>query len=83
MHLYQEAYQALKPRVAYIIKNHITDSYLLEITFDSLLNIPTKECFDLFMSLHDYALDIDRELAEDYMQIYNDTYNEKEKVHQF
>ncbi len=81
-HLYEEAYQELKPRVARIINNHLTDSYLLEITFDSLLTIPTKECFDLFTCLYDYALDIDRELAEDYMQIYNEKYNEKEKVHQ-
>lgn len=79
MQLYDLAYQSLKPKVAYIIKNNIKDTRFLESVLEELLNIPTDKCYNLLTKLCNYIMSFNHELAEDYLTLYDELYGNNDQ----
>lgn len=75
--LYELAYKQVKPSVDYIIKNNIRDLKYIEKTFDDIINIPTDRCYQLFLKLYDYVKMFNKELANEYYQIYEELYGDE------
>ena len=74
--LYGLAYKEIRPEILYIIKNNIKDIGLIEHKLDMLLNIPSKECYILFVKLCEYVSKFNKTLADEYLDIYRDLYEE-------
>lgn len=78
MDLYKDYLKILKPEVAYVIKNNVRDTKYLERLLDQVINVPTDEGYELLVILCDYISTFDKELADDYLKIYNELYGEDE-----
>jgi len=76
MDLCDLTYQEIEPRVLHIIKNNIKDINLIEHTLDILLNVPTEKGCTLFIKLCNYISKFNRQLADEYLEIYDDIYSE-------
>ena len=76
MELYDIAYLQIKPNVEYIVDNDIKDLNIIEHTLETLLDIPTNEGYNLFVKLCNYMSKFNKELADEYLEIYDDLYGE-------
>lgn len=76
--LYGIAYIQIRPQVANIINNNVTNIAYIENVLDQLLNIPYKPCYQLFIKLCNYVSTFDKDCANDYLEIYEDLYGEEE-----
>ena len=72
--LYKTMYVLYSPEVNRIIKNKITDTSIIETCLDNLLNVPTDDCYDLFLKLCSYYRTINKLSADDYLEIYKELY---------
>ena len=78
--LYEYNYKLIKPKVISIIKNKVTDIKIIEMYLDMLLNIQTDNGCKLFLELCDYYYTVNREYANEYMQIYKEIYGEDDEL---
>ncbi len=76
--VYEMAYQLVKPKVDYIIKNNIRDIKIIDKIFDELLNVPTDKGYELFVELCSYVSQFNRKIVEEYVAIYKDLYGDEE-----
>lgn len=76
--LYGIAYIQIRPQVANIINNNVTNIAYIENVLDQLLNIPYEPCYQLFIKLCNYVSTFDKDCANDYLEIYEDLYGEEE-----
>ena len=79
-YLYEISYNNIKPQVLYIIKNNIQDTNLIEHTLDSLLDIPTDKGYQLFTEFCNYISTFNKEIANDYINIYDELYDINSKI---
>ena len=79
MDLYDLAYEDIKRDVEYIILNGIRDEYIIEKLFDNVINIPTDKCYKLFVDLCAYVSRFNKEIVNDYIEVYNDLYGDDGK----
>ena len=77
--LYALAYEQIKPKVNYIIQNNIINKIYIEQVLDELLNIPYEPSYQLLVKLCNYTSKFDTQLANDYLELWNDLYEEKPK----
>ena len=77
--LYDIAYEHIKPKVTYIINNEIKDIDFICHILDELLNIPTDKSYNLFIELCNYTYKFDKNIANEYLEIYQELYGEDEK----
>ena len=78
--LYKTMYALYVPEVNRIIKNKITDIDTIESCLDNLLNVPTDECYDLFLRLCTYYKNINEKSAKEYIEIYKELYLDAEEI---
>ena len=76
--LHKIMYEMIKPEVTYIINKKVKNVNIIENTLDRLLDIPTDECYELFIKLCDYYATIDKEGAKFYLEAYEELYGEEE-----
>ena len=81
MKVYQDYCKILRPEVASIIQNNIRDIPRLERVLDQLLNVPTDEGYELLVILCDYISSFDKNLADEYLSLYNEFYGDDESTH--
>ena len=72
--LYKTMYVLYSPEVDRIIKNKITEIPTIESCLDNLLNVPTDDCYDLFLKLCSYYRTINKASADDYLEVYKELY---------
>lgn len=75
--LYEVLYLDLVDDVSYIIKKNIRNTKFIENTLDNLLNVPTDKAYNLFITLCNYYMTIDKEAALNYIDIYQELYGEE------
>ena len=75
--IYDSEYKRLKPNVDYIIKNNIKDIKYIEQILEQLLNIPYEPCNKLFIRLCKYVENFNKEMSDEYMDLFNKLYNEE------
>jgi len=68
----------VKPNVVHIINNNIKDIKYIESTLDDLLNVPTDESYKLLTILCNYVAGFDRELADDYLNLFEELYGDED-----
>ena len=78
LEIYKLEYRQLKPQVAYIINNRVVDMNQIEYIFERLLNVPYEPCYQLFLKLCAYVSTFNKQIAFEYIEIYNDLYGEEE-----
>ena len=66
-------------KVNRVISNKIRDKYTIEHLFDEIINIPTDKCYELFIELCAYVSQFNKELVDDYIELYNDLYGDDDK----
>lgn len=74
--LYIFEYKRIKPYVYKIIDNNICDIQYIEKVLDCLLNVPYEPCYQLFIMLCNYVFKIDKEMALEYIELWDDLYGE-------
>ena len=72
--IYEALYIDLNDDVSYIIKKNIRNTKFIQSTLDNLLDIPTDKAYDLFITLCDYYMTIDKEAAMFYIDTYDEVY---------
>lgn len=77
--LWDVAYEELKPRVVYIIKNK---KNIIEHMYDEITNIPTDKCYELFIYFSKYVALFNMDIVKEYIDIYDDLYGpiDKDKI---
>ena len=82
MELYDIIYEELKNKVKYIINKKITDENIIEHMLDDIVNIPTEKCNQLFLYFCQYVSLFNKEVVNNYIDLYNDLYGpiDKDKI---
>lgn len=75
--LHEMAYNLIAPNIEDIIKFGNKDIYLIETYLDKLLDIPTDKAYKLLTKLCNYCMNIDKEVAEFYLNEYEELYEIK------
>ena len=79
--LYKIAYFQIEPMASYIINKKVRNTRMIENTLDKILNIPTDEAYELFVSLCKYYSNLDPDGAKFYLDSWDEMYGEdKPKV---
>ena len=76
--LYKIAYYQIEPMASYIINRKVRNVKMIENTLDKILNIPTDEAHELFVSLCKYYATFDEEGAKFYLESWDEIYGEEE-----
>lgn len=76
--LYRIAYFQIEPIASYIINKKVRNIRMIENTLDKILNIPTDEAYELFVSLCKYYSSLDSDGAKFYLDSWDEMYGEDE-----
>lgn len=77
--LYEMAYKEIAPRIEKIIISQNKDLNLIESYLTRLLDIPTDEAYILLQRLCNYCESINPEIAEFYLNEYEEIYDIKDE----
>ena len=79
--LYETTYNLIAPDIEKIIRSKNRDIHLIEAYLDKLLDIPTDKAYNLLVRLCNYCMNIDKDIAEFYLNEYEELYEiEKPKI---
>ena len=81
MNSYNEAYDYYKPIVNMIIKTKNKDINYIEHILDNVMDIYTDKGFDLFIELLNYYKTINKDNAQEYLEILKDSREEEYNEH--
>ena len=74
--LYKIAYFQIEPMASYIMNKKVKNTVMIENTLDKILNIPTDEAYELFLSLCKYYATLDKDGAKFYLDSWDEMYGE-------
>ena len=77
--MYKIMYKKISPDVDYILSQNSKNVGIIERTLDALLEIPTDEAYEAFVSICKHYMQIDKETAQSYLDFYNELYGEDEE----
>ena len=75
---YKIAYYRIEPMASYIITRKVKNTSMVENTLDKIMDIPTDEAHELFLSLCKYYATVDEEAAKFYLNAWDEIYGEDE-----